>query len=319
MGQPVWDKKPISTQGFPGGAYLNAISFTSSTRGWAVGSSGVIRRTTDGGTSWISATGGTNNNLWSVHMVDSLNGFAAGAAGTILKTGDGGQSWGATTSGTSSQINSIEFLTPLIGYAIANGGAVLKTVNGGTWSPQSVGRTTNLNRAHFLDANLGFIAGDTGAIFKTTDGGAVWSFRSVLSSGTKPRLNSVHFTSSAVGYAVGEYATGTNMNVAFKTTDSGISWTPMPMPTVPAGHMLRLVRVRFTSPNVGYITGNTLSGSSWSGVTLHTTNAGASWTLAFQPVQNVFDMSYSSDGKLFALADIFNADTEPASSLAHAE
>lgn len=72
--------------------------FTGPFHGWAVGNSGTIRRTTDGGNSWnpvISPAGFTG--LRAVWFLDQNIGFIGGGISNsyalILKTIDGGAPW----------------------------------------------------------------------------------------------------------------------------------------------------------------------------------------------------------------------------------
>ena len=55
-------------------------------RGWAVGDSGTIRATSDGGKIWTEQASGTENHLASVQfLADGLRGWAVGSNGTILR------------------------------------------------------------------------------------------------------------------------------------------------------------------------------------------------------------------------------------------
>jgi len=60
--------------------------------GWAVGNTGTILSTHDGGSTWVVQNGGTNRGLNSVHFVDAHTGWVVGR-GTILATQDGEAHW----------------------------------------------------------------------------------------------------------------------------------------------------------------------------------------------------------------------------------
>ncbi len=84
---------PWSSWGFdipPNPITLNAICFYDSFIGYAVGSSGQIICTTNGGTVWTYQNSGTTNYLNSILFVAPNTGFAVGNGGMILKTTDGG-------------------------------------------------------------------------------------------------------------------------------------------------------------------------------------------------------------------------------------
>ena len=59
-------------------------------KGYAVGNSGKIIKTIDGGTTWLHSTSGTIVGLESVYFTDENTGYVAGGNGTILKTTNGG-------------------------------------------------------------------------------------------------------------------------------------------------------------------------------------------------------------------------------------
>jgi hypothetical protein len=102
---------------------MNDIDFIDNLHGWAVGDTGKILYTDNGGTDsiWEPLTSGVTNNLTCVKFVDSLNGWAGGS-GIILRTRDGGQTWASEGSYTVSKICAIDTT-----YAWAlSGGNILK-------------------------------------------------------------------------------------------------------------------------------------------------------------------------------------------------
>ncbi|MFA5034139.1 MAG: YCF48-related protein, partial [bacterium] len=88
---------------------MNDIDFIDSLHGWAVGNSGKILYTDNGGVDsvWDTLTSGVTNNLTCVKFVDSLNGWAGGD-GIILRTRDGGKNWVTEYSGTVSKICALD-------------------------------------------------------------------------------------------------------------------------------------------------------------------------------------------------------------------
>jgi photosystem II stability/assembly factor-like uncharacterized protein len=72
---------------------LSSVYFTDVNVGYAVGDSGTILHTTDGGLNWVPQNSGTMYNLNSVHLPDANTGIAVGVSGTILHTTDGGLNW----------------------------------------------------------------------------------------------------------------------------------------------------------------------------------------------------------------------------------
>ena len=77
-----------------------SVHFVNTTTGWAVGQSGVIRHTTDGGVTWTHQNSGTTRELMSVDFTDANTGWAVGGGGTILKYQDTGGTTTSTQPGT---------------------------------------------------------------------------------------------------------------------------------------------------------------------------------------------------------------------------
>ena len=96
-----------------------------------MGYEGTILRTTDGGTSWISQTGVTENHLEGVSFTDSDNGTVVGQYGTILRTIDGGTTWISQSSGPTERLNAVSFIDSDNGTAVGYKGTILRTTNGG--------------------------------------------------------------------------------------------------------------------------------------------------------------------------------------------
>ncbi|HXX90741.1 MAG TPA: YCF48-related protein [Acidimicrobiales bacterium] len=184
---------------------LDGVSFVDAAHGWAVGASGTIVATTDGGASWSTQTSGTANALAGVSFVDAAHGWAVGLGGTILSTTDGGATWSPQASGTANNLCGVSFVDAAHGWAVGASGTILATTDGGgTWSPQASGTANTLAGVSFVDAAHGWAAGGAGTIVATTDGGATWSPQA---SGTANNLWGVSFVDAAHGWAVGNLGT----------------------------------------------------------------------------------------------------------------
>jgi len=79
----------------PQGNKLSSVFFVDNTDGWAVGNTGIILNTSDGGNNWVLQLSGTKEQLLSVCFIDKYTGWAVGGnyQGVILKTTNGGQNW----------------------------------------------------------------------------------------------------------------------------------------------------------------------------------------------------------------------------------
>jgi hypothetical protein len=61
------------------------------------GSSGTIRITTNGGTSWSPQTIATTATLYRIHFTDLQNGWVSGTLGSLFRTTNGGATWERVT------------------------------------------------------------------------------------------------------------------------------------------------------------------------------------------------------------------------------
>jgi photosystem II stability/assembly factor-like uncharacterized protein len=200
----------------PQGSPLRGVSFTDPNTGTAVGHSGSIIRTEDGGATWVHQTSGTTNHLLEVFFTDANTGTAVGNGGTILRTTDGGATWVSQASGTYEELAGVWFTDANTGTVVGLYGTILRTTDGGaTWGSQTSGTSDDLSGVCFTDANTGTAVGNGGTILRTMDGGAAWARQT---SGTNSDLLGVSFTDEYAGTVVGLYGT------ILRTTDGGATW-----------------------------------------------------------------------------------------------
>ena len=129
----------------PQGNSLTAISFSNANNGAAVGNTGTILTTTDGGNSWGIQISGTTKHLYGVSFYDENNGITVGNDGTILRTTDGGSNWLSQVSGTLDDLRGISFTSENNGTAVGKNGTILRTTDGGaSWVNQPSGTINDL-------------------------------------------------------------------------------------------------------------------------------------------------------------------------------
>ncbi len=236
---------------------LNGITCVGDLTCWAVGESGTILATTDGGQTWAPQASGAEAGLTSVTFISGSQGWAVGESGTILATTDGGQTWAAQPSGTRSELFSVTFISGSQGWAVGESGTILATTDGGqTWAAQPSGTRSELFSVTFISGSQGWAVGESGTILATTDGGQTWAAQP---SGTRSELFSVTFISGSQGWAVGESGT------ILATTDGGQTWAAQP-----SGTRSELFSVTFISGSQGWAVGT-------DGTILSTIDRGAKW------------------------------------------
>src|SRR5262249_45875257 len=163
----------------PPDSILLRMFFANDQLGWAVGESGTIQRTIDGGATWTLQDAPTRKLLYDVAAIDDNHAWAVGAVGTILRTVDGGRNWDEQSSGVTEALRAVHFVDRQRGWAVGAKGTIISTANGGArWRRQTSAVELNLNDVVFLKAKdgpmEGWIAGDRGLLLHTTDGGATW-------------------------------------------------------------------------------------------------------------------------------------------------
>jgi photosystem II stability/assembly factor-like uncharacterized protein len=109
----------------PASLRLNAITFSGSEAGWAVGANGAIFYTSNGGRSWQPQESGVKSDLYDVKFLDALEGWAVGGEGTILHTKNGGRGWTRERRSTEHTLESLFFVGRKRAWAVGFGGTVL--------------------------------------------------------------------------------------------------------------------------------------------------------------------------------------------------
>ena len=117
-----------------------AVWMASATVGWAVGPSGAIRHTTDGGGTWALEASGTAADLNGVWGTSSTSVWAAGSGGTVLFWD--GVSWEPQTSGVTNNLLAIYGTNASNVWAVGAGGTVIKWT-GAAWVTQTVPASVN--------------------------------------------------------------------------------------------------------------------------------------------------------------------------------
>lgn len=240
---------------------LNAVYSKDGVDVWAVGEQGQIRRSLNGGASWIESTLGPAGRTHRGVAAQGLTVIAVGDSGKIWRSLDNGGNFGLTVIPGAPVLHAIEMPTALVGYVVGAGETICKTIDGGAnWTVQKSGGSNALLSVRFRDAQDGWAVGAAGLAFHTTNGGANWSPVVVP---TINNLYSVDFLGSDV-WAVGGFGT------AYKSANSGGLWTPVDL------KMEAPVDVRAVS--MASATQITLTGG---GGFIRTSNdGGATWTFA---------------------------------------
>ncbi|MDY6794526.1 MAG: YCF48-related protein [Actinomycetota bacterium] len=267
---------------------LRGVSAVNASNAWAVGDSGTILKTTDGGVNWISQESGTTEDLWGVSSLDPNTAWAVGSSGTILKTINGGVDWMPQTSGVSYDLREVSAVDANTAWAIGNSSKILKTINGGNiWTAQASGTIYALNGLCAVDTENAWAVGSVN-ILRTTDGGTTWQNQS-QPPGSAPMAVSAVDTKTAwvVGY-FGDIA---------KTVDGGVTWTPQE-----SGISERLWGVSSLDSTTAWAVGGEVGDARYYRVIVKTDDGGATWkTQASEYTQGLFDVAAVNENTAWAV------------------
>ncbi|MEI8006312.1 MAG: YCF48-related protein [Bacteroidota bacterium] len=137
-------------------------------------SSAAVYATSNGGTSWQTATGISSGIPNRACHVSGTKYFLVDNSGHIKKSLDDGLSWTTVYSGGPILLG-IAFYNDLIGQACGDNGLLLRTTDGGnTWQTQNV--TTDIwHQVIYVNQDTIYVVGTPEIIYKSTNGGVSWS------------------------------------------------------------------------------------------------------------------------------------------------
>jgi photosystem II stability/assembly factor-like uncharacterized protein len=246
-------------------ATLGSLYFVNDNIGWTVGVGGLIKKTTNGGSTWVSQNSGVTTDLIDIAFSDANTGYISGRSGKVLKTTDAGATWTGLPSGVTADLTKI-FINGNDIYIDGYNGLIIKSSNAGvSWIVLSSGSTAYLYGNYFISPTTGYAVGSNGTIIKTTNAGSNWSS---LTSGTTFQLQSVFFTDVNNGYITGGDISG-NTGIILKTIDGGATWTNQTFPNNYFG------TIRFLTPSIGYVAGGSITANT--STILKTMDGGVNW------------------------------------------
>lgn len=268
-------------------SYLYSVKAVSPTVAWAAGAAGVVRRTTDGGTTWTGVGGGHigTADIYNIDATDANTAFVttSPAATYIFRTTNGGTSWDTVFTQVGGFIDGIRMVSSTTGYALGDpvGGTwtVAKTTDGGaswarmTTEPTQVG--TEAGTQNCLSTvgtnNLWFSSTAGGRIYRSTNAGVTWN------TGITPFAapSNVWFNNAYYGVAT------SSGNFVARSADGGATWTTV----TPSGTGFLIACGGFGSNNLFYARGTTIYRSPDAGQTFGTSYVGTGTYVGLSFVQ----------------------------------
>ncbi len=166
-----WASQTVPAEVIGSNALLYDVSAPDSTNAYAVGDSGTILKTTDGGTNWTKLTAPTNQHLRGVAALDANHVVVVGSGGAIKRSSDGGNNWTSDTTGSSAYLKDVAMVDWNNGWAVGANGTVLHTNDGATWNQQISPAVADVQAVGAANTLTAWAAGENSLLMHTTTGG----------------------------------------------------------------------------------------------------------------------------------------------------
>ncbi|HRI53052.1 MAG TPA: YCF48-related protein [Pseudomonadota bacterium] len=197
--------------------YYESMWGTGTSTLYLAGSSGVIAKTTNGGTSWTTLTTGVTASLRQIWGSSGSDVWAVGSGGTVLRSTDGGTTWQKLTvpsAFAAKELTAVWGSSSTDVYIGTETGAVLRTTNSG-----ATFTTIKTKHDDYVTAIWGsgksdvYVTANSG-VSRSTDSGATWTDVSPTLAGNP---------SAIWGSSSGEVYLAT-ASTLWRSTNSGKSW-----------------------------------------------------------------------------------------------
>jgi hypothetical protein len=211
---------------------LTSVSAVDNSIAWICGYSGVVLRTTNGGTNWANVSGNPippTLNMHSIFAIDANTALVAGSGTSsfLFRTTNGGANWTQVFTEAGGFINSVQMGNIFAGFMTGDpvGGrwSLWGTTDGGiTWDSSSFYLPQNAaeagwNNAFHFDVNTGVSFGTNNTrVYKTLN------LMNWTPQGTTGQLNSYAIWYNSITTAM---TGGTGLVI---TTNAGFTWAPVP-------------------------------------------------------------------------------------------
>jgi PKD repeat protein len=122
----------------PQGNLIGEQAWFDEKRGWAVGESGTILKTVDGGATWQPQASGVDAPLRTVLIVSPTVVWVGGDNGLLVITEDGGSSWRTASTGRSNSLRGLQALDGRAAWLAVAGGSFTTLDGGLSWTTAAV-------------------------------------------------------------------------------------------------------------------------------------------------------------------------------------
>lgn len=241
----------------------------------AIGETGLILRSADGGLTWTRTSKASAPERTGFHAIDFRDnhvGVGVGRGG-IYQTIDGGNTWTSVGAAVhrGEAWRSVVFVSDSTVLAYDQGGRVAASTDAGsTWAVRGQAAPSEVvGGMDFGSPLVGIVGTDRRSVQRTTDGGATW--QTVPMTGMHDCFDGPKFGSPTI------VLMRTCSGALYRSTDAGQTWQ-----LVNDGEGFT-VRVGFADPNTVVAVGRLISSSINRGVVKRSVDGGQTWTSVTLP------------------------------------
>lgn len=260
---------------------LNSIFFANEKFAVAVGDSGTIIFSNDGGLSWSKKQFDKKINLSDVYCFPNGRTIIVGDSSSIYYSRNFLDSLQLLPVQKGYTFFRVNFIDNQVGFITGNKGLILKTVNGGiNWYKVITNTNSLIFDVDFFDSKRGYAVGWNGLMLKTTNGGESWQH--VDNIVFDNYLKSINLSSNGYGLIAGGDAT------ILRTTNYGDEWEVKKIADIGG-----LQKVLFISKNYAVLIGS-------KGTFMVSKDKGNNWNLIDTHIYtNMNDVAINPDGHLY--------------------
>lgn len=260
---------------------LNSIFFINEKNAIAVGDSGTIIISNDGGNTWLQKQIDKKINLSDLYCFSTGKIIIVGDSSSIFYSKNFLDTLELIPVQKGYTFFRIRFIDEQTGFITGNKGLILKTINGGiNWYKVITNTNSLIFDVDFFDSRRGFAVGWNGLLLKTTNGGETW--QKVDNISTDNYLKSIDLENNGFGIIAGGDAT------VLRTTNYGEEWELKRIADIGG-----LQKVYFLSKNYVSLIGS-------KGTLMISKDSGVNWNLIdTHSFTNMNDMALNPDGHLY--------------------